>query len=393
VEIVGTYNLDGTPQTTFSAGQSFMVNVTIHNTGEANALSVTASIDPGVNCALGEGEKVTKNIGLIEGRSQAEVGWILQCEGAGKSTITVTTAGVDENTGKAIVEANLEPDTFPVRQEGEAYLIVSSIAAMYKGSVQTVFSSEQEFEVNVIVSNIGESDAIDCNATIAIVGPASRAPGEPATKDTNPTTIIGITGTATVNWHLRCTGSGPVTITVTPAGTDENTGEPINYPDNVDEGQITITQVHKTHLVVDITAPEEDTIFFTGQEFVVKATVSNSGEAIAQDVSVTISIDAHSFLVPGETATKALGDISGGESVTVTWTLRCDKAGNSTITVNATGTDENTGEDILGANIVSASITVEQQSQLPWWYIPIILGILVFLAMVWLAFRALKKPA
>jgi hypothetical protein len=312
-------------------------------------------------------------------------------EGAGKSTITITAAGIDENTGKAIPDANLEPDTFTVRQEQEAYLIVSYIAAIYEGSAQSVFSSEQEFDVDVIVSNIGEADAIHCNATIAIAGPASLAAGELATKNTNPTTIIGITGTATVSWALECTGSGPVTITVRPAGIDENTAEPINYPDNVDEGQITITQELKTHLVVTITAPEEDAIFFTGQEFVVKATISNSGEAIAQDVTATISIDAHSFLVPGETATKALGDIAGGGSVTVTWTLRCDKAGNSTITVNATGTDENTGQDILGANIVAASITVEQHGQLAWWWIPLVIGFLVLLAVVWLALRALKK--
>jgi hypothetical protein len=95
--------------------------------------------------------------------------------------------------------------------------------------------------------------------------------------------------------------------------------------------------------------------------------------------------------VAGESAAKALGDMASGESKTVSWTLRSDTAGDSTINVTANGTDENTGQDVLGVTTVSASITVEQASQLPWWLIPIFVGFLLFAAVVWVAWRRVRS--
>jgi len=190
-------------------------------------------------------------------------------------------------------------------------------------------------------------------ATIEIVGGAALAEGETATK--NLDTIPG-GGSAEVTWTLVCTSTEAVTITVTPAGTDANSGEAADVaPDTV-----TVNQETPAHLVADITAPAEGDTFSVGQEFVVSATISNTGEADALDVIATIEIVGGAALAEGETATKNLDTIPGGGSAEVTWTLVCTSGEAVTITVAPAGTDENTGVAIPEANLVSDSVTINQ---------------------------------
>ena len=188
-------------------------------------------------------------------------------------------------------------------------------------------------------------------AVITIEGDAALAASETATH------VLGDlagSGSDTTSWTLECTGSGPVTITVTPAGTDANTGMPA--PAVADA--VTVNQVDKAHLAVTVDAPEDVTV---GDEFLITATVANTGQAAAMDVSAALSIAGNAALVSGDLEKDAVpSTLPGSGSVEITWSLRCTGGGAVTLTVTPAGTDENTGVAIPGANLESGSATVDQ---------------------------------
>ena len=104
------------------------------------------------------------------------------------------------------------------------------------------------------------------------------------------------------------------------------------------------------HLVVDIIAPEDGAEVTVCQIFDVVATVTNTGQADAWEVEAVLSVEPESsarLALSGDDAragyTKYIGTLVGwgeNESATVTWTLHCKEACNSTITVTARGIDE-----------------------------------------------------
>ena len=204
--------MDGDEVTTC---QQFELQAWIINEGMADALDVeaTLSVEPQGSVRVTEGG-YTQYVGYIAGDSYATVNWTLHCKQVCESTLTVTASGIDENTGKAIPEENTYPDSVTVKQvesPESGYLVVDVVAPhqIYVGT---------EFEVIVVVGNIGGTDATDVDATITISGNASTA--EPLTKNLG---TIAAGDEATVSWTLSCDGEGGVGITVSVAGTDTNT--------------------------------------------------------------------------------------------------------------------------------------------------------------------------
>jgi hypothetical protein len=92
------------------------------------------------------------------------------------------------------------------------------------------FSPCENFTVNATVRNIGAADATDVTATISIDANASLVSGD------NPQSLGDIEGggSATATWTLHCDSGGDSVITVTAAGTDAASGEPITAtPDSI----------------------------------------------------------------------------------------------------------------------------------------------------------------
>ncbi|MBM4463397.1 MAG: hypothetical protein FJ012_08690 [Chloroflexi bacterium] len=200
------------PGSTYSSLQTFTVNGTVFNTGEADALEVSATISiSGPATSL---EPLTKRLGTIVGGGSAPVSWQLQCTESGPVTIKVTATGTDENTGEPIFLENITPDSVIVNQELKSHLTVDVTLPL----AGTTYSSLQTFTVNATVFNAGEADALKVSATVSISGPATSL--EPLTKRLG-TIVAG--GSAPVSWQLQCTGSGPVTIEVTATGRHEDT--------------------------------------------------------------------------------------------------------------------------------------------------------------------------
>jgi len=336
---------------TYSTEQQFEVTATIQNLGEADALTTTATIDVVGGAKLVAGDK-TQEIGLIAGETTSDaVSWTLECTSTEAVTIIVTPAGTDENTKVAIPDDNLDEASVTVQQEQKAHLKPDISAP----TGEETYSTEQQFEVTATIQNLGEADALTTTATIDVVGGAKLVAGD---KTQEIGLIAGEMTSDPVSWTLECTSTEAVTITVTPAGTDENTKVAIP-DDNLDEASVTVQQETKAHLVGNISAPADVSI---GQEFVVTATVENIGEADALTVTATIEVVGGAKPAEGQDAEQEIGTITGQTtSAAVIWTLECTSSGSSTITVTPAGTDKNTKAAIPGDNLDEASVTVNQQ--------------------------------
>jgi hypothetical protein len=93
-------------------------------------------------------------------------------------------------------------------------------------------------------------------------------------------------------------------------------------------------------------------MFYKDKPFILTTVVGNSGEATADNVSATISIDANASLAVGETAEKDLGSIAGDETIVVTWDLVAGtEEGYAIIKVQATGTGLRTATDYVMVRI------------------------------------------
>ena len=218
------------------------------------------------------------------------------------------------------------------------------------------YSTLQHFTVNATVNNTGDSQADGVTATISVTGPANVTP--PLTKPTSPANIPPASS-GTVSWDLECSGSGSVLIEVTAAGTGHVSGSAIP-PENIDPDSVTVNQELKAHLTAVITAPGDGSTYNTCTDFQVTATVTNPGEADALDVYAQLIISANASVVGGANP-QPLGTISSaGGSAIATWTVHCDSLGDSVLTVDPTGIDENTGVAIIEANTDEDSITVHQ---------------------------------
>ena len=104
---------------TYSTCQHFDLTFTIRNSGEADALNVTATVDPGATAEVeGQGQRVswtTPVLGDIPGGGTiGTFTYDMHCTSSGDSTITVTPAGTDENTGETIT--NTTADSVTIKQ-------------------------------------------------------------------------------------------------------------------------------------------------------------------------------------------------------------------------------------------------------------------------------------
>jgi len=234
--------------------------------------------------------------------------------------------------------------------------LVADITSPLNG---TTFSSLQTYTVNATITNTGGSQADSVVPSLNVVGPAlvTSGPTPPG-----PYTIIA-SGSQAVSWGLQCTGSGPVTITADTTGIDHASGSPIPRDNRVPD-EITVNQETKIHLRVDITSPANGTTFSTLQTFTVNATIHNDGQAQANGATATISVAGPASVTPPLTKPTAPANIPGGGAGTVSWTLQCTGPGPVTIGVTASGTDENTGQPVLPANLEPDSISVNQEAKI-----------------------------
>jgi hypothetical protein len=201
----------------FSSDQEFTVMAVISNTGEADALDVKAVLEPLVGDGVLVNDVFTKTVPIIAGGETEIVTWTVRCTGSEQVHLEVNPYGVDENTMRSIPAANREGDLTIVNQEWKAHLT----ASISSPTGDETFTVGDTFVVTATVENTGEADALNASATIMVEGAGQLVAGQDPTYDIGM--IAGDTTSDPFSWDVECTGSGPVTITVMPAGVDENT--------------------------------------------------------------------------------------------------------------------------------------------------------------------------
>jgi hypothetical protein len=331
----------------FYEGQVFTVTATVEQLGEAIAEDAEVELLFEGDVVPVSGDNPVTFGDLVEGAVR-EVSWTLECTATGPVTLTVLPAAIDENTQ---APAYVEEHTVVVDQVTPPYLAVTITEP---GAGETK-SALQEFPVSVEISNLGGAHAQDVELVLSIEGPAQLAASEEYTYTVG---MLEGFSSDSHSWTLQCTGSGTVTITVTAHGVDANTG----LDAEAEVAQVTIEQVDKAHLVATVDGPS---VVAPGDEFVVTATVANTGVAAALDVWAELSVTEGAELAEGEDATKEVDtEIAGGGSSEVSWTLVCTSPGEVTVTVTPGGEDENTGLAIIPDNIDPGSLTVLQARML-----------------------------
>jgi len=327
---------------------NFTATVTVTNTGNVVANNVTPSLDVGTGASI-TGTPIFP-VDILPAQAVSFV-WTLHCDDPGVVQICANVTGIDGCTAEDIPEDNIDqPGCVNVTQR-KAHLAVTL------GVNPTELCVSDNFTATVTVTNTGNVEALNVIPSLTI------NPSDEASITVPPDPIfanIGVNGTASFNWTLRCDAFGVVQIGVNVTGQMAGAckGKDIPRANIILPAAINVTQ-QKVHLAVNFTA---ETPVCVSDDFTATVTVKNEGNVKALNVTPSLSVGegAHILL-------DSLGpvDISVNETASFNYTLHCDDFGVVQICLNVTGQMDGTceGRDIPADNIVGAHacLNVTQQ--------------------------------
>ena len=313
------------------------VTADISNTGDTAATGVQVTLTPSGDVSTTD--PLTVNVGTIAAGDSVPLTWTFHCDGPIDATFSVRATGTDAVCGGTVTDTCSDS----VTQVGLEVQIIAPDDGI-------TYSSSQTFCVTAELTNL-ESHAITLSGVVIDTGAtASLLSGEADTKLVGDTIEAGQTEQA--SWTVHCDGSGDSLITVTAN---------VDYPcSTACADAITIDQEERAALEIMILSPFDYSYVATSQDYAVTAQVTNTGEAAADDVAVTLTPDANATVTdPTQTVT-----IAGGTSEVLTWTVHCDASGDpvdeigdTIFTVSAVGVDHNSGDEVTAGE---QTVTVTQ---------------------------------
>ena len=291
----------------------------------------------------------------------ADLNWSVECLNTTDGNITVTVDPVDEAT------VALDNDTVYVNQEWKADL--AGGIWFHPGTIggsdfvlepaipenQPELAMGQNFSVVIPVINWGEADAKDVSVTIGVINKTGSAhlinASEPLTR--NLGTIAG-NGSKKAIWDFHCDGEGTVEFGITSlTGIDENTGVQV-LPGNV------FIPCNKTLMQipfkVEIVEPETCNDFLIGQEFTVKAKITNNGTTDIDGINATLSWTGNAKIRDDQPNPIYVGTLKPGKYAKVTWQMNCSGTGDVKLDVIVNSTDPK-------YTIYSDTVTVHQKKR------------------------------
>ena len=194
-----------------------------------------------------------------------------------------------------------------------------------------------EFEVTATITNNANVAATEVKATITLPVGLSLCSGQ----STNEIGDIDSGISRTTSWQVRSDSAGNHIIAVSAI---DSTGKL--------QGQGTASvKVPKPPSIEITELSYSPPTIYVGDIFAVKIIIKNSGEATAVGVLAKISFDTDPglTLASGEDVEKAVGNLAGGSTATVTWNVKANAIGQYTITVQAKSS--NGGSDSMSKNI------------------------------------------
>ncbi|MEK7474451.1 MAG: SBBP repeat-containing protein, partial [Candidatus Coatesbacteria bacterium] len=318
-------------QAAVCGGETFLVTLTVTNTGATGALALTASpyasSGPG-SLAFVAGPSPAMPVPLAAGAS-ATFTWTFSGGAAGPAVLTTTVFATDGGSGLAVTKG-------PVVSSAVTVAVPGTLAV--RTTVQPVLSTGQWFTLALTMTNTGGADVTGLTATV-YVDPG----GALVTRMTDPVPpgplTLAVGTSTTFTWTFSAAGAGVVTFTASGVGTTCG-GLPVTVGGGA-SATIQAAAALAAGLGLYPAAP------CTGQSFMVTLTVTNTGTAMASGVN----LEAPPFVLTGPgAATLASGPLpalpatlAGGAGLTFTWTYTATTPGALTFSTTVAGTDANSG--------------------------------------------------
>ena len=329
VKVINATGVEKNPPYTFAVDECFLVNAAVayKNIGGSGSVSVSATIDPGVNATLGSGEVDTKALGSIASNNVTDVWWRVCCEGVGSTIITVTANSTSLSGSASITVTQGEP--LP------DVLVVELIEC--PGNVTTLHKSD-DFVIKARVNNTQSSGGIVATDVWGIISGytaanASLSAGNPDRWELGD---IWPGESAEVMWNLHCDGPGQGLVTIGATASNLN-------PEQITEAECYVDQGLPGPVTVTVDVKPKvcsSPCCFPLNKFTVNAIFCNNYGENATNVTATINITGNATLVFGEQETHTLENWTGGSGINTgncsnitTWNVSCTDEGPVIFTV------------------------------------------------------------
>jgi hypothetical protein len=320
-----------------------LVTLTITNTGQAQANSVTAED----LMSGGAGELVMVSSPAfpltLAGGASATVSWTYRGNKIGLADLTTTVTGTDQNTGLPLADVRAVTGSVTVVNEGK--LEVS-------GAVAQKVSTGQTFTVTMTVTNTGGA-TVNAVTPGVIAGPgATQVVRLTLASPATATLLAGESATFTWSYFANTESPDPVGLTVSASGSTCGGGVTAKE-------KITVwTKVDRAIELPSFVRMSPGTVS-QGQNFTVSVTVTNTGEARANNVSVEVPRcwgAGSASVFSGPVPAMPLAQLNAGAAVTFTWTMTAMSPGGIGWSSTASGTDANSGSLVSETSVCSSTL-------------------------------------
>ena len=329
--------------TTATVGQPVGVSLTLSNTGGATAdvSAVAPTVAPAA--AAGCGAPSPAPPLTIAGGASRTFTWTCTPSAAGTVTLGATAAGMDDNSGVALVPS--------VTGIAVTMLTPAALTASVAiGGNPSSANVGQVLTVTLTVTNTGGAGATLSSVTPTATGTAAATCGSVAPA---PPQTRGGGGSGSFSWTCTPSSPGSLTLGATVAGADAVSGAALSAAAST---VVTVQGV----AALSATLVAGRSVVSVGQAVSVTLTVTNTGAAAATLGAVTPSATGTATATCGTVTGPALPTtLAGGASSNFTWSCTPSASGTLTLGASAAGTDVNSGAPLTAtATPVNVSVQI-----------------------------------
>lgn len=319
-----------------SVGQRLEVRVRVANAGLEDASAVSVALQQSGVATLAI--EVAPQVATVAGGAAVDFVFGLRAVSAGGVALSFSASGQDALSLAAVLAS------------ASSALVIQTPPALSETATASPaqVSTGQTITLRLDVTNAGEATAasvlpVATGARLVQTPPAQELPGG---------------ATRTFFWSAVADASGPVTFSLTGAGTDVNSGAAAQLP-----ALASNTIAATTPAALSTTAALDHAQVSVGEPFVLQVTVHNGGGGAATGVRCATPSTTGAGTVSLQ-ASPAPQDIAANGSATFLWSYTATGKGALDLATIATGTDANSGVQIQSAAATPASLTVQTQAVL-----------------------------
>ncbi|HDQ26601.1 MAG TPA: hypothetical protein ENN43_07670, partial [bacterium] len=333
-----------------SLSQVFTVLMRVTNTGQAaaNTIAPNLTLSGGGTTSLLSGPSPASF--NLSGGSTANFTWTYSATGAGTVNFSGYAAGTDANSGAGVQSASVNVNTVIQTRPN-----LQAVAFIWPSQV----SVGQAITMVLRVSNEGQ-------ATANSLQPVPSLPGKSGTGDAsfssgpNPSLLAYLLGGTqnSFTWIYNASVSGNFSFSSRAEGLDANEGTSV-ASNAASSGAITIQTA--ANLISQVHVSQ--TQISTGNYLTVRLTVTNTGQAGANNVAPELNLIGSAGYFLDDGPSPASTSIGGGLSAEFTWIYLMQSGGNLQFNGRAAGQDANSGS-VVASSFTNRDVIVQEAAVL-----------------------------